>query len=102
MNTIEEIRLAEKQAEEIKKEAKEKAEQILKMAKEEIQKIRSEIEEEIVNYKNRALQEGNEAIEKKVKEIIEQTKKDATSIGKMNLNKKTIESFIDELLFSPH
>lgn len=100
MRAIEEIRLAENEADKLKAEAKEKSDHILKKAKEDVLKIKSEIEQEVVDFKTKKLQEGSNDIEAEVEQILKKAKEESDSIRNRKLGKKILENFFDEFLNS--
>ena len=100
MGTVEGIRQAEKQAEDIKEEARKNSDHILKKAKESVVRIKNETEDEIVKFKNARLQEGVSAVETGVAHILSKAKSDADQVRNEQLNKKTINGFMDDFILS--
>ncbi len=98
MKTIEEVRVAEKQAEEMKSEAKTKSDQILKKAKEIVLRIKSENEQAVIEFKNEKLHAGSEEIEDEVKDIINKAKSEGDKIKSIVIDKKTLGVFLEEFL----
>jgi vacuolar-type H+-ATPase subunit H len=94
MKTVEEIKLAEEESDEILKSAKLKADKILRKAKEDVQTQKAKSEEEIVAMKNSMLEAGSKDIEKEVKKIIDKAREEADKIKKKKLNKRETEALI--------
>jgi len=98
METIEDIRSAEQQAERIIKEAKEKADDTLRKAKENIAKMKSETEESCVSLKNDRLQKGRAGIEKGIESILKKTRQDAEQFKNKKLSDKELLDLLKTLL----
>jgi vacuolar-type H+-ATPase subunit H len=94
MKTVQEIKLAEEESDEILRSAKIEADKILRKAKEDVQIQRGKTEEEVVATKNKLLEEGSKKIESEVQKIIDKAKKDADSIRKSKLGKKETEKLV--------
>ena len=63
MKTVEDIKLAEEESDEILKAAKMEADKILRKAKEDVQRQAAEHEEKVVAFKNSLLEKGRRASE---------------------------------------
>jgi vacuolar-type H+-ATPase subunit H len=100
MKTVEEIKLAEEESDEILKAAKIKADKILRKAKEEVQIHRAKTEEEIVALKNKLLEEGSKEIESEVQAILSKAKKQADEIRTKKLAKKDSTVLVNTFLIS--
>jgi vacuolar-type H+-ATPase subunit H len=98
MKTVQEIKLAEEESDEILKAAKLEADRILRKAKEDVQSLKTKNEDMIVKLKNSMLDEGSREIESEVKKIVDKAKKEAEAIRKKKLAKKDIDLLVDELL----
>lgn len=100
MKTVQEIKLAEEESDEILRSAKIQADKILRKAKEDVQNQRAKTDEEVVAMKNRLLEEGSRKIEAEVQTVIEKAKKEADGIRKKKLPKADIGNLAKEFISS--
>jgi len=98
MKTVEDIKLAEEEADEILKSAKMDADKILRKAKEDVQRQAAEHDEKIVSLKNSLLEKGSEEIENDVKKILKEATAKADKIRKERLAKKDVELLVKKFL----
>ena len=101
MKTVEEIKSAEDEYDQVVSQAKEKADSILRKAKEEIADEKASVKDEMTEYKNEKLKAGKNDIEKDVKKTIENAKDGAETISKKKLGKPKVlsigKSFMSQL-----
>lgn len=100
MKTVQEIKLAEEESDEILRSAKIEADKILRKAKEDVQNQRAKTEEEVVKTKNQLLEVGSKKIESEVQKLIENAKKDAETIRKTKLSKADTQKLAKDFLKS--
>jgi vacuolar-type H+-ATPase subunit H len=98
MKTVEEIKLAEQQSDEILRAAKVNADNILRKAKEDVQRQRAATEEKVVAMKNSMLEKGSKEIEAEVQKIVKDAGHDAERIRKEKLTIKDIDKLVKEFL----
>lgn len=98
MKTVQEIKLAEEESDEILKSAKLKADKILRKAKEDVQHQAAKTGEEIVALKNKMLDQGSKEIETEVQDILNKAKKEADKIRKESLAKKDANVLVKDFL----
>lgn len=98
MKTVEEIKLAEEESDEILKAAKLKADKILRKAKEDVQRQQAKTQEEVVSLKNSLLDSGSKEIETEVQKILDKARKEADSIREKNLAKKDTNQLVKNFL----
>jgi vacuolar-type H+-ATPase subunit H len=94
MKMVDDVRLAEQEADEVLNAAKIKADKTLRQAKEDVQKQNAETNEKIVQMKNSMLESGAKDIEKDVKKILDKALTDAEKVRKVKLDKKGTDTLI--------
>ncbi len=98
MKTVEEIKLAEQESDEILRTAKVNADDILRKAKEDVQKQRAATEEKVVAMKNSLLDKGSKDIEADVQKIVKDAGHDADKIRKEKLAGKDVDKLVKGFL----
>lgn len=101
MKTVEEIKLAEQESDEILRAAKMNADNILRKAKEDVQRQRAAIGENVVAMKNAMLEKGNRDIEADVQKIVKDASHNADKMRKEKLASKDIDKLVKEFLTIP-
>ncbi|MDD5023108.1 MAG: hypothetical protein PHU63_02990 [Candidatus ainarchaeum sp.] len=97
-NLVEDIKSAEKKANEIKNKAISESEQILRNAKDEALKIKIKTEDSVVKKKNKLLEEGTSKIESKVNAVISDAKSEAEKLANVKLKQKLYDSLFEEII----
>ena len=100
MQSVDEIRSAEAQAEFTIDEAKKNSQELTRKSKEAILKFSTETEKEVTNYKNDLLSKGSKKTEQQVEKVLEQAKKEAEKIKPLNFDKKAVLKATSEIIFS--
>ncbi len=98
MKTVDDIKLAEQESDEILKTAKMNADNILRKAKEDVQRQRASTEAKVVETKNSLLDKGSREIEDEVSKIVKSAKHDAEKIRTEKLAKKDVDKLVKEFL----
>jgi len=98
MKTVEEIKLAEQESDEILKAAKMNADKILRKAKEDVQRQKAEQEEKVVSMKNSLLDEGSKEIEEDVQKTLKEAGNKAEKIRDESLAKKDVDKLVKDFL----
>jgi vacuolar-type H+-ATPase subunit H len=98
MKTVDEIKLAEQESDEILKAAKMNADKILRKAKEDVQRQKAEQDEKVVSMKNSLLDDGSKEIEKEVQKTLKEAGNKAEKVRKATLAKKDVDKLVKEFL----
>lgn len=100
LNTIEELKKVEEEAERIKGEANLKAEEILKKSKEKAAEIARKTESESVERKNKLIETEKNKIETEVQVMLEEANAKAKKISKMRLKETEIAEIFNRFIAS--
>jgi len=98
MKTVEDIKLAEEESDEILKSAKMEADKILRKVKEDVQRQAAEHDELVVVLKNSLLEKGSLEIEQDVQKILKVASVKAEKIRKERLAKKDVDFLVKNFL----
>jgi vacuolar-type H+-ATPase subunit H len=100
MKKVEDIRLAEKEADNVVTAAKKSAENILQAAKKEVVSVKSKNEAQITSMKDNFVHAQGEEIEKEVEGVIKKSKEKVAKSKTTCIDKKEAEDLVNYFLDS--
>jgi len=98
MKTVEEIKTAEDEYDQVISEARQKADAILRKAKEQVLKENTKARESATANKNERLKAGSEKIEDEVDKILAKAREEAEIIKKKKVDEKFTTSLVKSIL----
>lgn len=100
INTIEDIKNAEKEHDQILEKAKEKSDRVLRDAKEKVYEEREKTEQKIVETKNEKIRQGSKEIESEVQGMVDEGKTQANETTTKKLDKRGVSKLVKDFLNS--
>ena len=98
MDTIEEVKKAEKEAKKARGDARAEADNIILKGKEEAGELRVKSEHEVTDLKNEIIAKGKKETDKEADKIIAKAKEQAKKVGAKKADSKLLKSVFEELI----